>query len=78
MSTAGAVSVAPLVGLIWPNHVRHLQRATVFPIIYFFYVFACKSTLVFDTYSYLILRDKNNKLFRFGIVYPSFGRLFDE
>ena len=66
MSTAGAVSVAFSFG--WANMAKSCKtftKGTVFPIIYFFYVLMCKSTMVFDTYSYLIFCDKNNKLFPF-------------
>ena len=36
LSTAAAVSIPfPLVTLVWPNHVRHLQRARIFPIFTF-------------------------------------------
>ena len=74
MSTAGAVSVAfPLVGLIWPNHVRHLQRARFFPL-FTFSMFLCVRSpwfLIPLTILFFMLRTIN--YFRFGIVYPSFG-----
>ena len=41
MSTAGAVCIPfPLITLIWPNHVRHLQRARFFPL-FTFSMFLC-------------------------------------
>jgi len=74
ISTAGSVSVPfPLITLIWPNHVRHLQRARFFPL-FTFAMFLCVRTpwFLFPLCSlFFIIRTVN--YFRFGIVYPSFG-----
>ena len=74
MSTAGAVTVAfPLVGLIWPNHVRHLQRARFFPL-FTFAMFLCVRApwfLIPLCLLFFVIRTIN--YFRFGIVHPSFG-----
>ena len=79
MSTAGAVSIPfPLITLIWPNHVRHLQRARFFPL-FTFAMFLCVRApwFLFPLCSlFFIIRTVN--YFRFGIIYPSFGVDFIE
>lgn len=74
MSTAGAVSVAfPLVGLIWPNHVRHLQRARFFPLFTFAMFLCVRAPWFLIPLSILFFLIRTINYFRFGIVYPSFG-----
>ena len=74
MSTAGAVSVAfPLVGLTWPNHVRHLQRARFFPLFTFAMFLCVRAPWFLIPLSILFFLIRTINYFRFGIVYPSFG-----
>ena len=74
MSTAGAVSVAfPLVGLVWPNHVRHLQRARFFPLFTFSMFLCVRAPWFLIPLSILFFLIRTINYFRFGIVYPSFG-----
>ena len=74
MSTAGAVSVAfPLVGLIWPNHVRHLQRARFFPLFTFSMFLCVRAPWFLIPIAILFFAIRIINYFRFGIVYPSFG-----
>ena len=74
MSTAGAVSVAfPLVGLIWPNHVRHLQRARFFPLFTFAMFLCVRAPWFLIPLGILFFLIRTINYFRFGIVYPSFG-----
>ena len=79
ISTVSMVSLPfPLIALIWPTHIRHLQRARFYPL------FICAMFLSVRAPWFLIpliilfysLRLIN--YFRFGIVYPSFGVDFDE
>tara|TARA_S200000501_G_C20785546_1_gene727016 strand:- start:520 stop:1329 length:810 start_codon:yes stop_codon:yes gene_type:complete len=74
MSTAGTVSVAfPLVGLIWPNHVRHLQRARFFPLFTFSMFLCVRAPWFLIPLCILFFLIRTINYFRFGIVYPSFG-----
>ncbi|MBA65522.1 MAG: hypothetical protein CMG55_06955 [Candidatus Marinimicrobia bacterium] len=74
ISTAGSVSVPfPLITLVWPNHVRHLQRARFFPL-FSFAMFLCVRVpwfLIPLCSLFFIIRTIN--YFRYGIVFPSFG-----
>ena len=74
ISTAGAVCVAfPLVGLIWPNHVRHLQRARFFPLFTFSMFLCVRAPWFLIPLCILFFLIRTINYFRFGIVYPSFG-----
>ena len=74
ISTAGAVSIPfSLIALIWPNHVRHLQRARFYPL-FIFAMFACVRApwfLIPLAVLFFLLRTIN--YFKYGIIYPSFG-----
>ena len=73
-STAAAVSIPfPLIALIWPNHVRHLQRARFYPLFTFAMFLSVRAAwfLVPLAVLFFILRMVN--YFRYGIVHPSFG-----
>ena len=73
-STAAAVSIPfPLIALIWPNHVRHLQRARFYPLFTFAMFLSVRAAwfLVPLTVLFFTLRMVN--YFRYGIVHPSFG-----
>ena len=74
MSTAGMVS-APyaFIALIWPSHVRHLQRARFYPL-FTFSMFLCVRAPWFIIpllILFFILRTIN--YLRLGITYPSFA-----
>ena len=73
-STAAAVSIPfPVIALIWPNHVRHLQRARFYPL-FTFAMFLCVRApwfLIPLGILFFLLRTVN--YFRYGIVHPSFG-----
>lgn len=79
LSTSTMVSAPfPLIALIWPNHIRHLQRARFYPL-FIFAMFLCVRApwfLIPLTILFIFLRLVN--YFRFGIVYPSFGVDFTE
>lgn len=74
ISTAGMVSSPyALIALIWPNHVRHLQRARFYPL-FTFAMFLCVRAPWFIIpliMLFFILRITN--YFRYGIAYPSFA-----
>tara|TARA_Y100000590_G_scaffold452457_1_gene595655 strand:- start:2091 stop:2921 length:831 start_codon:yes stop_codon:yes gene_type:complete len=79
LSTVAMVNLPfSIVALIFPDHVRHLQRARFYPL-FIFSLFLCVRApwflipLVVLFYS---LRTVN--YFRYGITYPSFGVDFDE
>ena len=73
-STAAAVALPfSAIALIWPNHVRHLQRARFYPL-FTFAMFLCVRApwfLVPLGILFFLLRTVN--YFRYGIVHPSFG-----
>ena len=73
-STAAAVALPfSAIALIWPDHVRHLQRARFYPL-FIFAMFLCVRApwfLVPLAVLFFLLRAVN--YFRYGIVHPSFG-----
>jgi len=73
-STAAAVALPfSVIALIWPNHVRHLQRARFYPL-FIFAMFLCVRVpwfLIPLGALFFMLRAIN--YFRYGIVHPSFG-----
>ena len=73
-STAAAVALPfSAIALIWPDHVRHLQRARFYPL-FIFAMFLCVRVpwfLVPLAVLFFLLRIVN--YFRYGIVHPSFG-----
>ncbi len=79
ITSAGIVSVPfPLIALIWPSHVRHLQRARFYPL-FIFAMFLCVRApwfLIPLAILFYTLRIVN--YFRYGIVYPSFGVDFSD
>ena len=74
VSTAGMVALPfAAIALIWPSHVRHLQRARFYPI-FIFAMFLCVRApwfLIPLAVLFFILRTVI--YFRYGIVHPSFG-----
>ena len=74
VSTAGMVALPfAAIALIWPSHVRHLQRARFYPI-FIFAMFLCVRApwfLIPLAVLFFVLRTVN--YFRYGIVHPSFG-----
>ena len=74
LSTSAIVAIPfPLIALIWPNHVRHLQRARFYPL-FIFAMFLCVRVpwfLIPLITLFIFLRMVN--YFRFGITHPSFG-----
>ena len=74
VSTAAAVALPfSAIALIWPNHVRHLQRARFYPL-FIFAMFLCVRVpwfLIPLGALFFMLRAIN--YFRYGIVHPSFG-----
>jgi len=79
LSTVAMVNLPfSMVALIFPEHVRHLQRARFFPL-FIFSLFLCVRApwfLVPIIILFFFLRTVN--YFRYGIAYPSFGVDFDE
>ncbi len=74
ISTAGMVSSPyAIIALLWPNHVRHMQRARFYPL-FTFAMFLCVRAPWFILPTFLLffsLRVIN--YFRYGIAYPSFA-----
>lgn len=79
ISTAGMVAIPfPIIALIWPNHVRHIQRARFYPL-FIFAMFLCVRApwfLIPLALLFYFLRTLN--YFRYGITYPSFGVNLDD
>ena len=74
ISTAGAVATPfAAIALIWPSHVRHLQRARFYPLFIFAMFISVRAPwfLIPLAVLFFVLRTVN--YFRYGIVHPSFG-----
>ena len=74
VTTAGMVSIPyAFIALIWPNHVRHLQRARFYPLFTFAMFLSVRTPwfLIPLVILFFILRTLN--YFRYGITYPSFA-----
>ena len=73
-STAAAVSIPfPLIALIWPNHVRHLQRARFYPLFTFAIFLSVRAAWFLVPLAVLFFTLRMVNYFRYGIVHPSFG-----
>ena len=73
-STAAAVSIPfPLIALIWPNHVRHLQRARFYPLFTFAMFLTVRAAWFLVPLAVLFFTLRMVNYFRYGIVHPSFG-----
>ena len=73
-STAAAVSIPfPLIALIWPNHVRHLQRARFYPLFTFAMFLSVRAAWFLVPQAVLFFTLRMVNYFRYGIVHPSFG-----
>ncbi|GIR41923.1 MAG: hypothetical protein CM15mP52_1530 [Candidatus Neomarinimicrobiota bacterium] len=73
-STAAAVSIPfPLIALIWPNHVRHLQRARFYPLFTFAMFLSVRAAWFLVPLALLFFTLRMVNYFRYGIVHPSFG-----
>ena len=74
VSTAAAVSIPfPLIALIWPNHVRHLQRARFYPLFTFAMFLSVRAAWFLVPLVVLFFTLRMVNYFRYGIVHPSFG-----
>tara|TARA_Y100000992_G_scaffold11307_1_gene6915 strand:- start:616 stop:1479 length:864 start_codon:yes stop_codon:yes gene_type:complete len=74
VSTAAAVSIPfPLIALIWPNHVRHLQRARFYPFFTFAMFLSVRAAWFLVPLVVLFFTLRMVNYFRYGIVHPSFG-----
>ena len=73
-STAAAVSIPfPLIALLWPNHVRHLQRARFYPLFTFAIFLSVRAAWFLVPLAVLFFTLRMVNYFRYGIVHPSFG-----
>ena len=73
-STAAAVSIPfLLIALIWPNHVRHLQRARFYPLFTFAMFLSVRAAWFLVPLAVLFFTLRMVNYFRYGIVHPSFG-----
>ena len=74
VSTAGAVAIPfSAIALIWPNHVRHLQRARFYPLFIFAMFLCVRAPWFILPLSILFFVVRIINYFRYGIVHPSFG-----
>ena len=74
VSTAAAVSIPfPLIALIWPNHVRHLQRARFYPLFTFAMFLSVRAAWFLVPLAVLFFTLRMVNYFRYGIVHPSVG-----
>ena len=79
LCTAGAVS-APFsaIALLWPDHVRHLQRARFYPTFIFAMFLSVRAPWFLIPLALLFFTIRTVKYFQYGIIYPSFGVDFTE
>ena len=79
LSSSAAISIPfPLIALVWPNHVRHLQRARIFPIFTFAMALCIRAPWFLIPLGLLFFVIRTINYFRHGIVYPSFAVDFSE
>ena len=79
ISTSSMVSTPfPLIGLIWPKHVRHLQRARFYPLFIMAMFLSVRAPWFLIPLIILFFSIRIINYFRFGIVHPSFGVDFSE
>ena len=73
-STAAAVAIPfSAIALIWPNHVRHLQRARFYPLFIFAMFLCVRAPWFLIPLGVLFFMLRTINYFRYGIVHPSFG-----
>jgi len=73
-STAAAVAIPfSAIALIWPNHVRHLQRARFYPLFIFAMFLCVRAPWFLIPLGILFFMLRTINYFRYGIVHPSFG-----
>jgi len=79
ISTAGMVALPfPLITLIWPNRIRHLQRVRFYPLFIFAMFLCVRAPWFFIPIALLFYMLRVVNYFRYGIVYPSFGVDFSD
>ena len=74
VSTAGAVSIPfAIIALIWPSHVRHLQRARFYPLFIFAMFLCVRAPWFLIPLAILFFSIRTVNYLRYGIVHPTFG-----
>ncbi len=74
ISTASMISLPfPMIALLWPSHVRHLQRARFYPLFIFAMFLCVRAPWFLIPLAGLFYTLRTVNYFRYGIVYPSFG-----
>jgi hypothetical protein len=74
ISTASIVSLPfPVIALLWPNHVRHLQRARFYPLFILSMFLCVRAPWFLIPLAGLFYTLRTVNYFRYGIVFPSFG-----
>ena len=68
----------PLITLIWPNRIRHLQRGRFYPLFIFAMFLCVRAPWFFIPIALLFYMLRVVNYFRYGIVYPSFGVDFSD
>tara|TARA_B100001996_G_scaffold373519_1_gene351090 strand:+ start:62 stop:892 length:831 start_codon:yes stop_codon:yes gene_type:complete len=79
LSTVAMVNLPfSMVALIFPNHVRHLQRARFYPLFIFSLFLSVRAPWFLIPLIILFYFFRTVNYFRYGIAYPSFAVDFDE
>ncbi len=74
ITSAGVVALPfPVIALIWPSHVRHLQRARFYPLFILAMFLCVRAPWFIVPLAGLFYTLRTVNYFRYGIVYPSFG-----
>ncbi len=79
LSTVAMVSLPfSFVALLFPSHVRHLQRARFYPTMIFCLFLCVRASWFILPLLLLFFTFRTVNYFKYGIVYPSFGVDWDE
>ena len=62
-----------IIALIWPSHVRHLQRARFYPLFIFAMFLCVRAPWFLIPLAILFFSIRTVNYLRYGIVHPSFG-----
>lgn len=63
----------PLVALIWPDHVRHIQRSQFYPLFIFSMFICVRAPWFLVPLGILFFGLRSLNYLRYGIIHPSFG-----
>ncbi|MBT3299296.1 MAG: hypothetical protein HN657_03745 [Candidatus Marinimicrobia bacterium] len=79
MSTVSMIALPfSVIALVFPSHIRHIQRLRFFPLFIFLMFLAVRLPWILFPLAVLFFLLRTFYYFRYGIIYPSFGVDHDE